>query len=83
MNNNELKELLCELDSDIDNELSEFLSTNNVLKDKFTRLIDIIVRNDGSLDNTIINRLDVLTDDMDAFNFATVKEDIGDLIDIL
>lgn len=83
MNNNELKELLCELDSDIDNELSEFLSTNNVLKDKFTRLIDIIVRNDGSLDNTIINRLDVLTDDIDAFNFATVKEDIGDLIDIL
>lgn len=83
MNNNELKELLCELDSDIDNELSEFLSTNHVLKDKFTRLIDIIVRNDGSLDNTIINRLDVLTDDIDAFNFATVKEDIGDLIDIL
>ena len=83
MNNNELKELLCELDSDIDKELSEFLSTNHVLKDKFTRLIDIIVRNDGSLDNTIINRLDVLTDDMDAFNFATVKDDIGDLIEML
>lgn len=82
MNNKELKEFLDELDSLIDDELSEFFN-NSVLKSKFSTLVNIIVWNDDSLDDDIIDKLDVLTDNMDSFNFKDVKDNIDEIKDLL
>ena len=82
MNNKELKEFLDELDSLIDDELSGFFN-NSVLKSKFSTLVNIIVWNDDSLDDDIIDKLDVLTDNMDSFNFKDVKDNIDEIKDLL
>lgn len=82
MNNKELKEFLDELDSLIDDELSEFFN-NSVLKSKFSTLVNIIVWNDDSLDDDIIDKLDVLTDNIDSFNFKDVKDNIDEIKDLL
>lgn len=83
MNNNELKELLTELDSDIDNELNEFFNNNQRLKSKFSKLINIIVWENSSLNDDVINKLDILTDNMDSFNFNDAKNDIDELLRML
>lgn len=83
MNNGELKELLIELDSDIDNELREFFNNNHALKSKFSKLVNICILQDASFDEDIINKLDIITDNMDSFNFAGTKEDIHELLNVL
>lgn len=82
MKKNELKDFLDDLDLEIDNELSEFFSCSS-LKSKFSVLVKLIVWNDDSLDDEIIEKLDVLTDNMDSFNFCDVKENIDEIRDLL
>ena len=82
MNTNELKDFLDVLDSEIDSELSDFFSSSP-LKYKFSTLVNLVVWNDGSLDDEVIERLDILTDNMDSFNFREVKENIDEIKDLL
>lgn len=82
MNNNELKEFLSSLDSQIDRELSDFFNSSS-LKSSFSDLVNEVVWNDDSLDDVIVDKLDVLTDNMDSFNFGLVKDDIDDLLNLL
>ncbi len=82
MNKSELKEFLEEVDSLIDSELPVFFN-NSPLKSKFSSLIELSVWGDDSLDDEVMKRLDVLTDNMDSFDFGLVKNNIHDLEDLL
>lgn len=83
MKNNELKELLTQLDTDIDKELTDFFNNNQILKSKFSKLVNISILEDASFDEDVIDKLDLITDNMDSFNFGSAKEDIKELLKIL
>lgn len=83
MDAHELNQLLEELNSDIDNELSEFFNNNTLLKTKFSQLIEVMVWEKYQLSDDIINKLDIITDDMDSFNFGIAKKDIRELRELL
>lgn len=83
MNERELKELLTQLDLDINNQLTEFFNNNAVLKSKFSRLIHIIILENGVYSREVVDKLESLTDNMDSFNFGIVKEDIDELMEML
>lgn len=83
MKNNELKELLTQLDTDIDKELTDFFNNNQILKSKFSKLVNISILEDASFDEDVIDKLDLITDNMDSFNFGSAKEDINELLKIL
>ena len=75
MNNNDLNVLINELDELIDEELTEFFN-NSSLKEAFSRLVRLMGCDDASFCGEVLKELDVLTDEMDLYNFGIVKEDI-------
>ena len=49
----------------------------------FKKLMDIVLRDDESLDADIVRRLDILTDNIDQFDFPEAKKNLADLKKIL
>ena len=82
MDNNELDVFLDELDELIDEELSVFFD-NSPLRGRFSRLVRLFVCDDASFSDEVLKELDVLTDNMDLYNFGIVKEDIVKIRELL
>lgn len=49
----------------------------------FKRLMTVVLKNDDNFDEDIVRRLDILTDNIDQFDFPEAKKNIDDLKKIL
>jgi transcription termination factor NusB len=82
MNETELKELLEDMEYCMDNDFRRTFESSD-LYTFFKRLMDLVLRDSESLDADIIRRLDILTDNIDQFDFPEAKKNINDLKKIL
>ncbi|MBO7719177.1 MAG: hypothetical protein J6S29_03380 [Methanosphaera sp.] len=82
MNKEELLILIKQLDADLDEELNAFFN-NSILHEYFKELINLTVFEDNSFEKDVMDKIDVLTDNMDEFNFKDVKDNIKDLKELL
>lgn len=82
MNKEELLILINQLEADLDEELNTFFD-NSILYEYFKELISLTVFEGNSFENIIMDKIDLLTDNMDDFNFKDVKDNINDLKELL
>lgn len=82
MNNSELKEFLEDMEYCMDNDFRRTFEASD-LYTFFKKLMEIVLRDDKSLDADIVKRLEKLTDNIDNFNFPDAKKNIDDLKKIL
>ncbi|MBE6494586.1 MAG: hypothetical protein E7Z75_10115 [Methanobrevibacter olleyae] len=82
MNNSELKEFLEDMEYCMDNDFRRTFESSD-LYTFFKRLMNIVLRDDESLDADIVRRLDKLTDNINNFDFPEAKKNIDDLKKIL
>ena len=82
MNNSELKEFLEDMEYCMDNDFRRTFEASD-LYTFFKRLMDIVLRDDESLDADIVRRLDKLTENINDFDFPEAKKNIDDLKKIL
>lgn len=82
MNKEELLILINQLEADLDEELNTFFD-NSILYEYFKELINITVFDGNSFENIIIDKIDLLTDNLDDFNFKDVQDNINDLKELL
>lgn len=82
MNKEELLILINQLDADLDEELNVFFN-NSIIQEYFKELLNLTVFDADSFENDVIDKIDVLTDNMDEFNFKDVKDNIKDLKELL
>ncbi len=77
MDNQELLTLLNNVEEDINTEIKEMFENSELYK-KSQSLIELTIFNDD-LDDEIIKKIDILTDNMDKLNFADVIENIDEI----
>ena len=82
MNNSELKEFLEDMEYCMDNDFRRTFEASD-LYTFFKKLMDIVLRDDESLDADIVKRLDKLTENINDFDFPDAKKNIDDLKKIL
>ena len=82
MNKEELLILINQLEADLDEELNTFFD-NSILYEYFKELISLTVFEGNSFENIIMDKIDLLTDNMDDFNFKDVQDNINDLKELL
>ena len=82
MNNSELKEFLEDMEYCMDNDFRRTFEASD-LYTFFKKLMDIVLRDDESLDADIVKRLDKLTENINDFDFPEAKKNIDDLKKIL
>ena len=82
MNKEELLILINQLEADLDEELNTFFD-NSILYEYFKELISLTVFEGNSFENIIIDKIDLLTDNLDDFNFKDVQDNINDLKELL
>ena len=82
MDNSELKKFLEDMEYCMDNDFRRTFESSD-LYTFFKKLMDIVLRDDESLDADIVRRLDILTDNIDQFDFPEAKKNLADLKKIL
>ncbi len=82
MNKEELLILINQLEADLDEELNTFFD-NSILYEYFKELISLTVFEGNSFENIIMDKIDLLTDNLDDFNFKDVQDNINDLKELL
>ncbi len=82
MNDSELKKFLEDMEYCMDNDFRRTFEASD-LYTFFKKLMDVVLRNDDGFDEDIVRRLDILTDNIDSFNFPEAKKNIDDLKKIL
>lgn len=82
MNESELKKFLEDMEYCMDNDFRRTFESSD-LYTFFKRLMTIVLKNDDNFDEDIVRRLDILTDNIDQFDFPEAKKNIDDLKKIL
>lgn len=82
MNDSELKKFLEDMEYCMDNDFRRTFEKSS-LYSFFEKLMVVVLWNEDSFDEDIIRRLDILTDNIDSFDFPEAKKNIDDLRKIL
>ena len=82
MNNSEHKKFIEDMEYCMDNDFRRTFEASD-LYTFFKKLMDIVLRDDESLDADIVRRLDKLTENINDFDFPEAKKNIDDLKKIL
>ncbi len=82
MDKSELKDFLDDLERCMDNDFRREFEESS-LYPFFKKLMLIVFWNEDGFDDDIVRRLDILSDNIDSFDFTLAKKNIDDLRKIL